>query len=71
YLEPFRHFATDAIHYGQEPEQWSSWAVVPPITLATVFKQEEPKKNRGYKYTRFGNPNRHVLEKVASSLDGA
>ncbi|NWW25636.1 CGL lyase, partial [Falcunculus frontatus] len=25
----------------------------------------------GYEYTRFGNPNRHVLESVAASLDGA
>ncbi|XP_064285271.1 cystathionine gamma-lyase-like isoform X2 [Passer domesticus] len=71
YLPPFEHFATDAIHFGQEPEQWSSWAVVPPITLSTTFKQEEPEVNRGYAYTRTGNPNRHILEKVISALNGA
>ncbi|XP_038000331.1 cystathionine gamma-lyase-like [Motacilla alba alba] len=71
YLPPFPHFATDAIHYGQEPEQWNSWAIVPPITLSTTFKQAEPGKNRGYEYTRVGNPSRHVLEKVMSSLNGA
>ncbi|XP_071291739.1 cystathionine gamma-lyase-like [Agelaius tricolor] len=71
YLPSFPHFATDAIHYGQEPEQWSSWAVVPPITLSTTFKQEEPNKNKGYEYTRFGNPNRDCLEKVVAALDGA
>ncbi|NXY12427.1 CGL lyase, partial [Pteruthius melanotis] len=71
FLPPFEHFATDAIHVGQEPEQWSSWAVVPPITLSTSFKQEEPGKNRCYVYTRFGNPNRNVLEKVVTALDGA
>ncbi|XP_023788008.1 cystathionine gamma-lyase-like [Cyanistes caeruleus] len=71
FLPPFERFATHAIHVGQEPEQWSSWAVVPPITLSTVFKQEAPGKNKGYEYTRFGNPNRHVLETVAAALDGA
>lgn len=38
----FQHFATQAIHVGQEPEQWTSHAVVPPISLATTFKQEAP-----------------------------
>ncbi|NXC08640.1 CGL lyase, partial [Orthonyx spaldingii] len=71
FLPPFPHFATSAIHVGQEPEQWSSGAVVPPITLSTSFKQEEPGKNRCHVYTRFGNPSRNVLEKVAAALDGA
>ena len=39
---PFPHFGTDAIHVGQEPEQWESRAVVPPISLATTFKQKGP-----------------------------
>lgn len=42
FLPPFQHFATQAIHVGQEPEQWSSLAVVPPISLATTFKQHAP-----------------------------
>ena len=41
-FKPFPHFATDAIHAGQEPEQWNSRAVVPPISLATTFKQKGP-----------------------------
>jgi cystathionine gamma-lyase len=36
------HFATKAIHVGQEPEQWSSMSVVAPISLATTFKQDGP-----------------------------
>ncbi|NXN83580.1 CGL lyase, partial [Bombycilla garrulus] len=71
FLEPFPHFATSAIHLAQEPEQWNSGAVVPPITLSTIFKQRVPGDNQDYKYTRFGNPNRHVLEQVAAALDGA
>lgn len=43
-FKPFPHFATSALHVGQEPEQWTSMAVVPPISLATTFKQEEPGK---------------------------
>ena len=35
-------FATRAIHVAQEPEQWTSMAVVPPISLATTFKQDGP-----------------------------
>lgn len=38
----FKSFATEAIHVGQEPEQWTSMAVVPPISLSTTFKQREP-----------------------------
>ena len=36
------HFATKAAHSGQEPEQWNSMAVVPPISLSTTFKQDGP-----------------------------
>lgn len=35
-------FATRAIHDGQDPEQWESMAVVPPISLSTTFKQHGP-----------------------------
>ena len=42
---PFPHFGTNALHAGQDPEQWKSKAVVPPISLATTFKQEEPGKH--------------------------
>ena len=42
FLEQQPGFATVAIHAGQEPEKWNSAAVVPPITLATTFKQPAP-----------------------------
>ena len=35
-------FATRATHAGQEPEQWTSMAVIPPISMATTFKQDGP-----------------------------
>ena len=40
--KPFPHFGTEAIHAGQEPEQWNSMAVVPPISMSTTFKQPAP-----------------------------
>ena len=42
----FPHFGTLAIHAGQEPEQWYSRAVVPPISMATTFKQDAPGVHR-------------------------
>ena len=35
YMENDKHFATKALHVGQEPEQWNSLAVVPPIQALT------------------------------------
>jgi len=64
-------FATRAIHDGQEPEQWESMAVVPPISMSTTFKQDGPAQFRSYEYGRSGNPTRNTLEKVLASLEGA
>ncbi|XP_048207536.1 cystathionine gamma-lyase isoform X2 [Perognathus longimembris pacificus] len=67
----FQHFATQAIHVGQEPEQWNSRAVVPPISLSTTFKQGTPGQHSGFEYSRSGNPTRNCLEKAVAALDGA
>lgn len=42
----FPHFATKLLHEGQEPEKWNSRAVIPPISLATTFKQDSPGVHR-------------------------
>merc|ERR1719348_603336 len=65
------HFATKALHEGQEPEKWNSMAVVPPISLSTTFKQDAPADFKMYEYGRSGNPTRDTLEKCIASLDGA
>ena len=44
--DSFPHFGTLAIHAGQEPEQWNSRAVVPPISMASTFKQDAPGEHR-------------------------
>ncbi|KAK5907175.1 hypothetical protein CesoFtcFv8_005053 [Champsocephalus esox] len=71
FREPYKSFATDAIHVGQEPEQWKSMAVVPPISLSTTFKQFGPGNHAGYEYSRSGNPTRDCLEKAVAAVDGA
>ncbi|XP_069050460.1 cystathionine gamma-lyase isoform X1 [Lepisosteus oculatus] len=71
FLEAFKSFATQAIHVGQEPEQWTSMAVVPPISLSTTFKQHGPGQHAGFEYSRSGNPTRNCLEKAVAVLDGA
>ncbi|KAK7100507.1 hypothetical protein V1264_023450 [Littorina saxatilis] len=67
---PFPHFATNAIHEGQEPEQWKSMAVVPPISTSTTFKQFAPAEHTGFEYSRSGNPTRKCLETCIASLEG-
>lgn len=52
---PFPHFGTDAIHAGQDPEQWASNAVVPLISLSTTFKQESPGVMPGVRSLTFHN----------------
>uniref|UniRef100_A0A8C5KQT5 Cystathionine gamma-lyase n=1 Tax=Jaculus jaculus TaxID=51337 RepID=A0A8C5KQT5_JACJA len=71
FLPTFQHFATQAIHAGQEPEQWTSRAVVPPISLSTTFKQGAPGRHAGFEYSRSGNPTRNCLEQATAALDGA
>ncbi|XP_064419327.1 cystathionine gamma-lyase-like isoform X2 [Latimeria chalumnae] len=71
YLPPPPQFTTNAIHYGQEPEQWQSMSITPMISTSAVYKQISPGKNHGYIYTRMDNPSRHGLEQVVGKLDGA
>lgn len=35
-------FQTKAIHVGQDPDQWDSRCLIPPITLSTTFKVGGP-----------------------------
>jgi cystathionine gamma-synthase len=63
-------FETRAVHAGQPPDP-ASGAVVPPITLATTFAQDDVGDNRGYEYSRAGNPTRQALESCLASLEGA
>ncbi|XP_064624974.1 cystathionine gamma-lyase-like [Lineus longissimus] len=68
---PFPHFGTDALHAGQDPMQWKSQAVVPPISLSTTFVQHSPGEHTGYEYSRSGNPTRNCLEECIAKLENA
>ncbi|KAI0232622.1 Cystathionine gamma-lyase [Lamellibrachia satsuma] len=68
-FKSFPHFATLALHAGQEPEQWNSRAVIPPISLSTTFMLEEPSFTATFVYGRRGNPTRQVTETCIASLE--
>jgi len=67
---PDKHFMTKATHVGSEPEKWSSMAVVPPIVLATTYKQSAPATFKEFEYGRSGNPTRNSLEECLAALEG-
>ena len=56
-------FQTRAIHIGNSPDK-ESGAVAPPIHLTSTFEQEEVGKDKGFDYSRGGNPTRGRLEEI-------
>lgn len=63
-------FATKAIHAGNDPDP-STGAIMPPIYMTSTYVQEAPGVNKGYDYTRAGNPNFTILEKTLAALEDA
>ena len=63
-------FETRAIHDGQEPDP-TTGAITVPIYATSTYVQEEVGKNKGYEYSRSGNPTRSALEACLASLEGA
>jgi len=63
-------FGTKAGHGAGGPDP-STGAVVPPISLATTFRQEAVGKHLGYEYARSGNPTRAALETHLAALEDA
>jgi cystathionine gamma-synthase len=62
-------FGTRAVHGA--PIDPTTGAVVPPVSLATTFRQEAVGKPLGYEYSRSDNPTRHALEGHLALLEGA
>lgn len=60
---------TRAIHAGQTPDQ-ETGAVMTPIYASSTYAQDEPGTDRGYEYSRTGNPTRSALESNLASLEG-
>lgn len=64
-----RHgFSTRAIHAGQEPEPVTG-AIMTPIYASSTFVQESPGQDKGYDYSRGGNPTRKALEACIADLE--
>ena len=65
-----RHsFRTRAIHVGNEIDPQTG-AVVPPIHLASTFRQPAAGKWGEFDYSRSGNPTRTNLQSTLASLEG-
>lgn len=62
-------FATKTIHANQ-PSEPETGAINAPIFQTSTYEQEAPGVNRGYCYSRTGNPTRTRLEEVLATLEG-
>ncbi len=63
-------FATQAIHAGQ-PDDEATGSVTFPIHQTSTFGQQAPGVNKGFCYSRTGNPTRAALEANLAALEGA
>jgi cystathionine beta-lyase/cystathionine gamma-synthase len=61
-------FDTKLIHAGQPPDP-ATGAVNIPIYLSSTFQQDAPNRNKGYVYSRTGNPTRTALERTIAELE--
>ena len=61
-------FSTKTIHAGQTPDK-ETGAVTVPIYQTSTYKQDEINGNRGFEYSRSGNPTRQALEDCLASLE--
>ena len=64
------NFSTRAIHAGSEPDD-ETGAIITPIYATSTYIQDAPGEDRGYEYSRTGNPTRSSLEDKLASLENA
>jgi len=60
---------TKSIHAGQSPDE-KTGAIMPPIYATSTYVQDGPGEDRGYEYSRTGNPTRTTLEDNLAALEG-
>ena len=63
-------FATRAIHTGQEADP-TTGATIPPIYQTSTYTQQGLGENKGFEYSRTGNPTRAALESCLAALENA
>ena len=61
-------FQTRAIHIGNKPDK-ETGSVSPPIHLTSTFEQESVGNDKGFDYSRGGNPTRKRLEDNLAALE--
>jgi cystathionine beta-lyase/cystathionine gamma-synthase len=61
-------FETRAIHEGQDPDA-ATGATIVPVYQTVTFTQDAIGVNRGFEYSRSGNPTREALERCLASLE--
>jgi len=64
-----RRFETLAIHAGQEPDS-ATGATITPVYQTVTFTHEALDRNKGFAYSRTGNPTRAALETCLAALEG-
>ncbi len=69
-MRPDWGFETKAIHAGQEADA-ATGAVTVPIYQTSTYAQDGVGKDRGFEYSRTGNPTRDALEANLAALEGA
>ena len=62
-------FRTRAIHVGSELDP-ATGAVIPPLHLASTYRQPAAGKWGEFDYARSGNPTRTKLQETLASLEG-
>jgi cystathionine beta-lyase/cystathionine gamma-synthase len=63
-------FETRAIHAGQDPDP-TTGSLMTPIYQTSTYVQDAVGENKGYDYSRVGNPTRTALQVALASLEGA
>ena len=63
------HFETRCVHVGVDKDT-AYRSCITPIYPSTTFAWDDLETNRGYDYTRSGNPTRRALEENIAALEG-
>lgn len=63
------HFETRCVHVGVEKDAAFD-SCITPIYPSSTFGWSDLKTNKGYEYTRSGNPTRRALEENIAALEG-
>jgi len=66
---PDQKFATVAVHAGQQPDPLTG-AVNVPVYLSSTFELTGIGTDKGYDYSRAGNPTRAHLEEALAAIEG-